>query len=463
MKTIRIAKPEAYQLLHKGVLALAQIEKNGIRIDENFLNSSIVEVREKVQQIEKEMTQDSIYKTWKKHYGDKLNLGSREQLGQVIFGVLGHPCKAKTATGRFQTDEPCFAHIHENFIKQYFQKERLKKVANTFLKNIRDEVIHGFLHPSFDLHTTVSYRSSSSNPNFQNLPVRNSDLSHYIRKCFIPRKGRQLVEIDYSGIEVRISACYHKDPAMLKYIKDPSKDMHRDMAMDCYLLSKEEVDKKTRYCAKNMFVFPQFYGSYYVDCARNLWEALDSMKLEVKGKSLKQHLIEKGIKKRGSCNPEIPPRSGTFEQHIKEVETDFWSNRFPVYGQWKKDWFRKYQEKGGFDTLTGFWIEGDMPRNKVINLPVQGSAFHCLLWSLTQIQRELKKRKMKTVLVGQIHDSLIADVVPSELDDYVALAREVMTKRLLRHWKWIIVPLDIEVEVTPVNGSWFEKKSYELN
>jgi DNA polymerase I len=117
-------------------------------------------------------------------------------------------------------------------------------------------------------------------------------------------------------------------------------------------------------------------------------------------------------------------------------------------------------KRGGFKTLTGFWIEGVMGRNDVINYPVQGSAFHCLLWSLIRLQRELRWGKMRALIVGQIHDSIVADVPADELDDFLPLAKRIMTEEIRKHWKWIIVPLDIEAEVSESN--WFEKKAVEI-
>jgi DNA polymerase I-like protein with 3'-5' exonuclease and polymerase domains len=104
-----------------------------------------------------------------------------------------------------------------------------------------------------------------------------------------------------------------------------------------------------------------------------------------------------------------------------------------------------------------------MAKNQIINYPIQGSAFHCLLWSLIQIvQKELKKRKMKTIVVGQIHDSIIADVVEEELEEYLAMSNEVMTRRIIKDWPWIITPLEIEAEATPINGRWNEREEVNL-
>ena len=257
-----------------------------------------------------------------------------------------------------------------------------------------------------------------------------------------------ILEIDYSGIEVRIAACYHKDPKMIQDITNPENDMHRDMAMACYLLEKDEVTKDTRYCGKNKFVFPQFYGDYYKNCATNLWSAIDVLKLKTKdGTPLKTHLKQQKI-----------PCYLRFEKHIQDVEDYFWNERYQVYGSWRENHFKKYCTTGYITLKTGFICKGFMTRNEVINLPVQGSAFHCLLWSFIQLNKWMKKNCKKSFKIGQIHDSIVMDVNPSELNKIMIAARRIMTRELPRHWPWIIVPIDIEAEVTPVNGSWYLKK-----
>jgi hypothetical protein len=229
------------------------------------------------------------------------------------------------------------------------------------------------------------------------------------------------------------------------------------MAKECYMLTDDEVTKESRFYAKNQFVFPIFYGSYYVSCARNLWDSIGNADLKTKdGTPLFDHLRFKGILRLGNCNPREKPGRNTFEGHIKRVEEDF-NDRFPTWDERRHKWYEAYQKRGYFDTMTGFRCSGVLKRNHVFNYPIQGPAFHCLLWSLIQLMN--RTRGMKTKIVGQIHDSIIADVHESELVDYVNMAREVMTQEIRKHWSWIIVPLLVEVEASAVN--WWEKKAYE--
>lgn len=472
----------AYELLHNGCIALSQVEANGIRIDVDYLNRMIADTTIKVKKLSDELKSDKIYKTWKKIYGQDTNVGSREQLGDILFNHLGYKSVALTDTGRHKTDKGALDTLDEPFVKNVLEIERLKKANSTYLKGILKETVDGYLHPVFNLHLVQTFRSSSDSPNFQNIPIRNPETAKLIRPAIISRNDHQIVEVDYSGIEVHGAAWYHKDPVMLKYLSNkqedkfgnPLKDMHRDMARQCYMLPKEELYwkkdkadtkriKVIRYCGKNMFVFPQFYGDYYIDCAKALWDAIGQMKLTTRdGVSLYAHLEQKGVSKLGLCNPEKDPRSGTFEKHIQDVEYDFWNNRFTVYNKWRKNWYYQYKDRGWFDNLTGFRFSGHFKRNEVINYPVQSVAFHCLLWSLIRLQKLLKKYNMKSLIVGQIHDSIVADVHKQELKTYLKLCQQVMIDDIKKHWKFICTPIDIEAEVAPVNGNWHLKEKMVL-
>lgn len=450
---------EANKLFLQGAEELALVESNGIRIDVPYLQKAMKRVRRKIKHIQTELEETDVLKTWRKKYKRKTNLESGKQLGDILFDEMGFPCKERTEHGRPKTDEHTLSKIKHPFIKKYLEAKKLDKLLNTHLKGLQTELVGEFIHPFFNLHIATTYRSSSSVINFQNIPIRNPVTGKIIRQAFISRPGRHIVETDYGGIEVAIATCYHKDPNMISYIKDPTKDMHRDMAMECFLLPKKEITGHIRYIGKNCFVFPEFYGNWYMDCAKSLWEAIsEGGGVETKnGIDILSHLEAKGFPRLGKQNFEEGAKPGTFEYHIKNVEERFWSERFKRYAQWKKEWYDNYRSKGWFLTKTGFICQGYMPRNEAINYPVQGSAFHCLLRSLIRLNQELRKRKMKSLIVGQIHDSIVADVPDKELDDYIALTKEIMIDELVREWTWIIVPIKIETEVAPINGNWHQK------
>lgn len=465
---------EAYQLLHQGSLALSRAEQVGIRVDVGYLQQTHKDVVKEIQDTTRQLQNDPVWDIWRKRFGMKANIGSRPQLATVVFDCLKYPSLYQTEKGKRSTEPKAFKHVSLPFIQKYFRLAKLQKIKSTYLEGILSEVCDGYLHPHFNLHTASSYRSSSSGPNFQNQPIRDKELGPLIRRCFIPRPGRRLIEVDFSGIEVKVAYCYHLDPNMRKYLLDPSSDMHRDTASDLFMLdvnylkdNKDWAKKTIRDWAKNRFVFPQFYGSVYFQCAPHIWEAVSAKtgedyttKLPC-GKPIIQHLREKGIKELGECDTKKRPQHGTFEKHVKEVERIFWEERFSVFTQWKEQWYRDYCERGYFDLFTGFRCSGVFKRNQVLNYQTQGAAFHCLLWSFIEITSDIKSRKMRSRLVGQIHDSALGDVPENETQDYLDLCHEIMTDRLLKHWDWIVIPLETESEVC--EGSWSNKKVWTRN
>lgn len=465
------ATPEAYQLLHEGTKALARIEANGIRIDMEYLNSATKFAGERVQTLKEELRNDDIFPTWRKKYGDRTEVGSHDQLATIIFDVLGHPYPVDlddeeqeyTEEGhakKRKADEKILEKVDLPIVGKFLEYIKWRKAKNTYLEGIRREVVDDLLHPSFNLHLVRTYRSSCDTPNFQNIPIREGEMAELIRQCFIAREGHVFVELDYKALEVRIATCYHKDPVMIKYNNDPTTCMHRDAAADCFMLKHKQVSEEARFYAKNQFVFPEFYGSYFKQCAPNLWESIERYDLKtVDGIPLKEHLAKKGIRKLGKCKKRVDPVPGTFEDHIRGVEKALWS-RFKVYADWKIRWWKEYQKKGYFVSHTGFCVKGELEKNDCINYPIQGSAFHCNLWSMIQLNKWLIKNKMRSMVVGQIHDSIIGDVHIDELDDFLAKAKQVTTVDLPRHWKWIIVPLSIEASVAPIGSSWFHKEPW---
>jgi len=450
---------QAYQLFHQGTQALAEVERAGMRIDVARLDSTVKEVGNQIEELISGMTQSGVWKLWKKRWGVKANLGSRYQLGPVLFEDMDYTSTSKTKTGRTQVNEESLEQVDNPFVKDYLRLEKLKKLQSTYLKGIRRETVNGFLHPSFNLHLVKSFRSSADSPNFQNIPIRDPEVGKLIRSCFIPREDHVLVEVDYSALEFRVAAMHWRDEAMIAYASDSTLDVHRDMAAECYCLPVDRVPKKCRFFAKNQFVFPQLYGSFYANCARSLWGMISSAELTTDdGVGLFEHLADRGIDRLGSCDGSRRPEKGTFEKHIMEVETRF-RDKFPQWAKRKEQWWKKYRKCGWFDMMTGFRCQGVYSRNQLYNIPIQGPAFHLLLWSLIQVVRTLKRDKMRSRVVGQIHDSIVADVHRDELNEYLSLVKRVMTVDVREHWPWVVVPLEIEVEKSETN--WFEKVAVE--
>ena len=113
------------------------------------------------------------------------------------------------------------------------------------------------------------------------------------------------------------------------------------------------------------------------------------------------------------------------------------------------------------DNFTGFRFSGVMRKNDVTNYPIQSAAFHILLYTFIILDKEMQERDLKTRLIGQIHDSLILDIVPNELKKVVSIMKRIV-EDLPKHFEWICVPMNVEMEICEVDEPWNEKKSYKF-
>jgi len=463
---------DAYRLLHNGALAMGRAERQGIRVDVEYVRREKSRLSKEIVAKMKQLKNSTFYIEWEKAQGKEVNLNSVPQLSNYLYNVKGLEPYKTTETGQGSVDEEAITNLNIPELMDIIRIRKLKKIRDTYLDQFGREQVNGVIHPFFNLHLVRTYRSSSDSPNFQNIPKRDEEAMNIVRKALYPRPGHQLLEVDYGNLEVRIGACYHKDPNMIKYIKDPKTDMHRDMMAQIFKLEYDGSDehKYLRSAAKNGFVFPQFYGDYYVNNAKDMackWGELpngvwkDDLGVSIGDITLGRHLREQGLKSIKS-----------FEKHLEKIQYDFWDNRFPEYASWKQRWWEVYKRRGFVDMLTGFRCYGVLSRNDATNYPIQGSAFHCLLWSFIRIDDilsgnhyiplQIPLRVWKSKLIGQIHDAIILDVHPDELQAVAEMVHIITTKELPKAWDWINVPLEVDAELCPVDGSWAEKEKYKL-
>lgn len=448
---------DAYKLLHDGIQALAKVEQAGLRIDVEYIKNKKKEITREINALEKQFLKTTFFKDWLKS-SKEVNIYSPTQLGKFLYTTKNLKVFKQTVTGKGATDEEALRQLRIPELDTLLQIKKLKKIRDTYLESFEREQVNGTLHPFYQLHLVKTFRGSSDSPNFQNIPKRDQEAFDICRSAIFPRPGNQLVEFDYKQLEVRISATYHQDPQLIADIT--AGDMHRDMAVEIFQIGQydpnEPSHKVLRSATKNGFIFPQFYGDYYKNCAVNLafgWGKLSKTRkwkpgegIVYEDKHLADHLIERGF-----TNLE------SFTEHIRKIEDYFWKKRYPTYAKWKDDWWQQYQRTGIVESKTGFTYRGVMRKNDVINYAVQGSAFHCLLWSLIEGVKAQTKEHWDSRIVGQIHDSIIMDVNPRELKKVIKVMRCIMCNDIRQKWEWITVPLDVDVEIHPVDGSWADK------
>jgi len=452
---------DAYELMHRGCLALQKASQNGMRIDTEYCKQKITELNGIV---EKHYTRFWKTKTgllWNKIYKDKRNLNSDPQLRNILFKKLKLKSTKLTSKENQSVDYEVLSILAKEVpeIRHILKIRKYDKAKNTYLKGLLREQVDGILHPFFPTHLVVTFRSSSRSINFHNQPKRDKEFKKIVRSAIYPRPGHQLGAADFSGVEVSIAGCYTEDDRLIYDIIHG--DMHRDMAQELYMV--DEIDKhhsgenNLRQGGKNSFVFPEFYGDYWRNCAAGLlkWAEISSLR---DGTPALIHLQNKRLIKLDKNG--VIKNSDKFEDHVRKIEDDFWNVRYKKYQAWKNTQWKKYTRQGYIDSLTGFRYSGVMGPKELNNYPIQGSAFHCLLWAFIETTERIKD--WDTFLIGQIHDEAVADIAPTECSAFFKLIQQIACAELLKAWKWIIVPLKIEAEVAPVDSPWNELTDYEL-
>jgi len=462
---IKPVTKEAYRLFHEGSLALAEAEFNGIRCDRAYCERMITNIDRQIQSLTRKMRESELGKAWHSRYGENALYSSGKQLREVLTKELGLKISKETKKGNISIDHKTLESLGRDDLKLLLRKNGLEKMTGTYLRNFLSESeADGFIHPFFHLSEygedvrggAATYRSSSSHPNFQNLPNRHEEERRLIRRAFLPRPGHRIVSRDYGAMEFRISACLHHDPNMIRYIEQGD-DPHRDVSSQCFLLDPElctkeygEAGKLVRFAGKNSFTFAQIYFQEPSNTAQGLWSSIDDLDLrhpKDPNKSIKAHLRDKKIR-----------NFNDFSKHIERVCNWFWNDMFQEYGRWRKKWVSDYDKKGYFDMITGFRLEGVMTKYQLGNYPIQGPAFHCLLWSMIRVHQAWSKRGVKSKVIGQIHDELTTDEHGDEFYRNQEEVPKIMAEDIRKEWPWIVVPLEVETEATGVDESWYYKK-----
>ena len=457
---------DAIELFTTTQVALADIEANGIKIDVAKLAENIKQAQNIADEAAQKCFADPVGQKWRELY-PLPNLQNRNELAEVLFSPRGfnYPCPTRTATGKPQCDKKALERMPQikDFTYHYLYYQTLLKTITSFMQGIYKVLDpNNIIHPSFNLLGIISYRSGCTAPNIQQIPSRDPRIAKLIRSVFIPHTPTShFVEVDYSGVEVRTNASINRDPNLVKSVTE-GLDFHRWVAAETYLMPQEEVTKPLRSSVKGEFTFAAFYGSYWKTIAERIWDyiAYDENLFTKHRIPLKEWILSRGIIGLGDPSTCAP---NTYYAHIRTVVHRFWTELFPVYAQWKNTIQQQYLKDGFIDIPTGFRSAGLFKKNVPTNIPGQGSAATILLRAMTGMHFEMKERQMKSKIIGEIHDSIIASVETDEIGSYCQLAHKWMVKNAQEKNLWLKVPLDIEVEISPPGKSWAEKAPFDIS
>ena len=360
------------------VPVLAYMERNGVRIDTEALKETSRHFTARMNQIEEEVHQLA---------GTNFNIASPKQVGEILFDKLKIVEKAKkTKSGQYVTSEEVLESLkgkHE-IVGKILEHRGLKKLLGTYIDAL-PQLINpktGRIHTSFNQTVTATGRLSSSNPNLQNIPVRNED-GKEIRKAFIPDDGCEFFSADYSQIELRIMAHLSEDPHMIEAFNE-EQDIHAATAAKIYKEPLEGVTREQRSKAKTAN-----FGIIYGISVFGLAERLNVDRKEAKA------LID-----------------GYFET-------------YPHVREYMDKSIRSAREKGYIETIFkrkrylpdinshNAVVRGYAERN-AINAPIQGSAADIIKVAMVRIYQRFMKEGIRSKMILQVHDELNFSVLPEE-------------------------------------------------
>jgi len=367
---------------------LAGMERTGVKIDADFLAGMSAGIRTDLDRL---ITK--IYDL----AGEEFNINSTQQLSRILFEKLAIKPIKKTKTG-YSTNMEVLQKLAEehDLPREILEYRSLAKLKSTYIDAL-PRLIHpetGRVHTSFNQTVTATGRLSSSDPNLQNIPIR-TPLGRKIRQAFLAEEGNLLVSADYSQVELRILAHLSEDPTLLAAFQQ-DEDIHTRTAAEIFDLPPERVTEEMRRDAKTVN-FGIIYGMGRFGLSRQLG---------------------------------IPVYEA--ERYIESYFT-----RYPGVKAYQDRLLREAWEKGFVTTIMNRRrpipeLAGSnknriaMGERTAINTPIQGSAADIIKVAMIGIARTLRKEKMRSRMILQIHDELILEVPENELEKAKVILREGM-------------------------------------
>lgn len=383
------------------IKVLAYMERNGVKIDTNALADTSVLFASRMQELE--------HKIFDEAHGEHFNILSPKQVGEVLFEKLKITDKPKkTKTGQYVTSEEVLESLRQEnrIVDLILQYRGLKKLSGTYV-NALPLLINpntGNIHTSYNQTVTATGRLSSSNPNLQNIPVRDED-GKEVRKAFIPQNGCKFFSADYSQIELRIMAHLSSDEKMIEDFQ-LGHDIHAATAAKIFHKSIGEVTKDERSKAKTAN-----FGIIYGITAFGLAQRMGVSRTEAKELIDNYFKTYSGIKKYIEKSINEARNKGYIETILKR---------------------KRYLPDINSHNAT---VRGFAERN-AINAPIQGSAADIIKIAMIAIYKRFMQEKLKSTMILQVHDELNFNVVPGEEE----IVQKIVIEEMENAWQ-MSVPL----------------------
>jgi DNA polymerase-1 len=394
------------------IRVLADMERTGVSLNESALKSITGALRDDILTLEKEIYELA---------GTEFNISSPKQLGDILFKHLKLDDKARvTKTKQFITNEEILQRLTNKHpvIGKVLEYRGLKKLLSTYVETLPLLIDKktGRIHTSYNQAVASTGRLSSNNPNLQNIPVRD-ERGREIRKAFVPSKGHIFFSADYSQIELRLMAHLSKDKSMIADFLS-GQDIHAATASKIFGVEINQVTREMRSKAKTAN-----FGIIYGISSFGLSERLTIGRKEAKD------LID-GYFKSYPGVKEYMDKSIKKARDIGFVTTMFGRKRYT------RDIHSRNQV-----------VRGNAERN-AINAPLQGTAADIIKIAMVRVHERLKKENLKAKMILQVHDELIFEVLPAELESLKEIVLKEMTDA---------VKLDVPLKVDWGTGNnWLE-------
>ena len=384
---------ELYEKVEEPMIdVLADMELAGVKIDATQLGEYAVELNAELVRLENEIRQQAAEPT--------LNVNSTRQLGEVLFAKMRITDKPKmTKTRQFSTEEEylqTFAGKHP-IVDNILKYRGVKKLLSTYVEALPQLInpVTGRIHTSYNQAVTATGRLSSTNPNLQNIPVRD-DMGRRIRQAFIPSSDEHiLLSADYSQVELRLMAHLSEDPSLVEAFLQ-GEDIHTATAAKLYHKSIAEVTSDERRKAKTAN-----FGIIYGISAFGLSQRLDIPRGEAKA------LIDGYF----ATYPKVKEYMDSSIAAARDrgyVETAF--NR------------RRYLH----DIASRNAVARGVAERNAINAPIQGSAADIMKLAMIDIHRRFKAEGIRSRMILQVHDEVVVDTLRSELEQVTRIVKESM-------------------------------------
>ena len=387
-----LAMTELYHRIEEPMIdVLADMELEGVCVDCEALARYGVVLNDRLVRLEKEICEIADEPT--------LNINSSRQLGEVLFGKLRITDKPKmTKTKQYSTDEEYLTGFAKEFpiVEKILEYRGVKKLLSTYVEALPKLVNSKTdrIHTSYNQAVTATGRLSSTNPNLQNIPIRD-ELGKPIREAFVASKGNVLVAADYSQIELRLMAHLSGDKALIEAFM-LGEDVHSATAARLYGKSPQEVTSDERRRAKTAN-----FGIIYGISAFGLAQRLDIPNRDAK------ELIENYF----ASYPDV-------KRYMDEAIADATNSGYV------ETMFARRRQLNDIHSANRV-VRGVAERN-AINAPIQGSAADIMKLAMVEIARRFKEEGIQSKMIMQVHDEVVIDTIPAELDKVCALVREAM-------------------------------------